>query len=188
LDDQPGELDGYGPITAAMARRIAADPTATWRRLLTDDHGHVQHASTKTYRPTAAITATVLARDVHCAYPGCRRKACYTDLDHTTAWRPGHLTTPGGLSALCRRHHRLRHTGRWRIRRDDTTGITTWTDRRGRQYRSRPPAKPTTTTTTGPIMAAPTPEPAPPGAVNNTQNDPRPTARTPDDRDQPPPF
>ena len=51
LDDQSCELDGYGPITAAMARRIAADPTATWRRLLTDDHGHVLHASTTGYRP-----------------------------------------------------------------------------------------------------------------------------------------
>ena len=37
LDDQPGELDGYGTITATMARHIATDPTATWRRLLTDD-------------------------------------------------------------------------------------------------------------------------------------------------------
>ena len=70
LDDHTCELDGYGAITAAMARRIAADPTATWRRLLTDDHGHVRHASTRTYRPTAAIIATVIARDQHCQFPG----------------------------------------------------------------------------------------------------------------------
>ncbi|HEY8827306.1 MAG TPA: DUF222 domain-containing protein, partial [Jatrophihabitantaceae bacterium] len=45
LDDQPGELAGYGPITAATARQVAAE--ATWRRLLTDpatggllDYGH----------------------------------------------------------------------------------------------------------------------------------------------------
>ncbi|RIQ34194.1 hypothetical protein DY240_03630, partial [Jiangella rhizosphaerae] len=31
-DDAPGDLDGYGPITATTARRIAAH--ATWRRLL----------------------------------------------------------------------------------------------------------------------------------------------------------
>jgi hypothetical protein len=35
-DEQPGELTGYGPITAAHARRIAADQSGTWRRLLTD--------------------------------------------------------------------------------------------------------------------------------------------------------
>ena len=37
-------------------------------------------------------------------------------------------------------------SGQWRVERDDTTGITTWTDRRGRRYQSRPPTRPTTTT------------------------------------------
>ena len=31
--DQPGELAGYGPITAEVGRRIAGD--AVWRRVLT---------------------------------------------------------------------------------------------------------------------------------------------------------
>jgi hypothetical protein len=31
LDEQPGDLDGYGPIPAELARRLAADPTGTWR-------------------------------------------------------------------------------------------------------------------------------------------------------------
>ena len=132
LDDHPCELDGYGAITAAMARRIAADPTATWRRLLTDDHGHVLHASTRAYRPTAAIIATVIARDQHCQFPGCRRPARYDDLDHVAAWREGDETTEANTTSLCRRHHRLKHSGRWRIDRDDTTGTTTWTNRAGR--------------------------------------------------------
>src|SRR5947209_5753839 len=37
LDQHPGEIEGYGPIPAALARAMAFDPTATWRRLLTDD-------------------------------------------------------------------------------------------------------------------------------------------------------
>ena len=149
LDDHACELDGYGAITAAMARRIAADPTATWRRLLTDDHGHVRHASTRAYRPTAAIIATVIARDQHCQFPGCRRPARYDDLDHVEAWRESDQTTEANTTSLCRRHHRLKHSGRWRIDRDDTTGVTTWTDRAGRsrQYGTRPPDLPTTTTT-----------------------------------------
>src|SRR6185503_12962815 len=36
LDDQPAQLTGYGPITAQTARRLAADESGTWRRLLTD--------------------------------------------------------------------------------------------------------------------------------------------------------
>jgi hypothetical protein len=34
LDEHPGELVGYGPIPAPLAREIAAE--GTWRRLLTD--------------------------------------------------------------------------------------------------------------------------------------------------------
>ena len=79
--------------------------------------------------------------------PGCRRKAQYDDLDHVEAWREGDQTTVENLLSLCRRHHRLKHSGRWRIDRDDATGVTVWTDRRGRTYRTRAPHRPTTTTT-----------------------------------------
>ena len=144
VDDQPAELDGYGPITAVMARRIATDPTATWRRILTDNHGQVLHASSKTYRPTADMIRTVIARDQHCTFPGCRRHARYNDLDHVKAWRSGDQTTAANLQSLCRRHHRLKHHGTWHVDRDDTTGVTTWTDTRGRIYRSRPPTATTT--------------------------------------------
>jgi hypothetical protein len=157
LDDQPGELDGYGPITAAMARRIAFDPTARWRRLLTDDHGLIQAVATKTYRPPLDVTRTVIARDVHCTFPGCRKKAVYTDIDHVRAYRKGDRTTQANLMSLCRRHHRLKHSGRWRVHRDDITGVTTWTDRRGRRYRSRPPTQPTTTADTNPPATVGTP-------------------------------
>ena len=149
LDDQPAELDGYGPITAVMARRIAADETATWRRILTDDHGQVLHASSKTYRPTADMIRTVIARDQHCTFPGCGRHAQYTDLDHVQAFREGDETTTANLQSLCRRHHRLKHHGTWHVDRDDTTGITNWTDRNHRSYRSRPPFRPTTSTAAG---------------------------------------
>ena len=144
LDDQPAELDGYGPITVVMARRIATDPTATWRRILTDDHGLVLHASSRTYRPTTDMISTVIARDQHCTFPGCRRHAQLNDLDHITAWRPGDETSPANLQSLCRRHHRLKHGEDWKVSRDDKSGATTWTDPRGRQHCSRPPTKPTT--------------------------------------------
>ena len=38
-DNQPAELDGYGPITSAVARRLATDSSGAWRRLVTDDTG-----------------------------------------------------------------------------------------------------------------------------------------------------
>ena len=159
LDDQPADLDGYGPITAAMARRIASDPTARWRRLLTDDDGVVRCAGVKTYEPPADMVRTVIARDAHCMFPGCRRKAQYDDLDHVDAWHDGDQTTVENLLSLCRRHHRLKHSGRWRIERDDITGVTTWTDRRGRQYRTRAPLRHHhhTTTPAAELVTDPTP-------------------------------
>lgn len=36
LDDEPGDLAGYGPIPAGLARDLAGDRTGTWRRVLTD--------------------------------------------------------------------------------------------------------------------------------------------------------
>ena len=53
LDDQPGELDGYGPITAAMARRIASDPTANGGGCSPTTTAWSCTPGSKTYRPPA---------------------------------------------------------------------------------------------------------------------------------------
>jgi hypothetical protein len=106
------------------------------------------------------MTRTVIARDVHCVFPGCRKKAAHGDLDHIKAFEPGDLTTQANLMSLCRRHHRLKHDGKWTVERDDKTGVTTWADRRGRRYQTRPPTRPTTTTAPiNPVNAPPAAEP-----------------------------
>jgi hypothetical protein len=57
-DEQPAELGGYGPITAEAARRIAADRSGTWRRILTDPTtGQVLDYGRRTYRPPAKHNA-----------------------------------------------------------------------------------------------------------------------------------
>ncbi|MGH8961570.1 MAG: hypothetical protein ACRDWT_10220, partial [Jatrophihabitantaceae bacterium] len=112
---QPAELDRYGPVPAAMGRRIAADPTASTRRWSVDQTGRLldqQPASATTepaatttpesatgplttgaggtstagYQPTARITRHVIVRDQFCVHPGCRRTATHCDLDHRTPW------------------------------------------------------------------------------------------------------
>ncbi|MEO6088650.1 MAG: DUF222 domain-containing protein [Umezawaea sp.] len=87
LDDQPGELAGYGPITADTARALAGD--ATWRRLLTDERGPLLEVGRRTYRPPAALRDFVQARDKTCVFPGCAVPAHRADLDHTTAFPAG---------------------------------------------------------------------------------------------------
>ena len=151
IDQEPGELAGYGPVTAQTARMLAAGEDAVWRRLLTEpETGLVVKTDPRTYRPTAEVRRHVSARDGHCNFPGCAMPAAKADLDHVVAFdhrRPerGGLTTVENLQALCRRHHLLKTHGDWSVRLSET-GVTTapatvttapvtvWTAPSGRQY------------------------------------------------------
>src|SRR3954453_24002376 len=69
LDDQPAQLTGYGPITAETARRLAAEQSGTWRRLLTDpDTGALLDISQDRYNPARRLRDYVSARDEVCAF------------------------------------------------------------------------------------------------------------------------
>lgn len=132
-DDQPGELAGYGPIPASMARRIADDPSGTWRRLVTDAAGHLLDAS-RTYRPPARLREHVIARDRTCRFPGCRRQARNCEIDHRRAWEHGGTTAEDNLHALCARHHHLKHEAAgWSVR-PSRGGDTEWRSPAGHSY------------------------------------------------------
>ena len=109
LDDQPGELAGYGPITAETARRIAAD--GTWRRLLTDPRtGRFDELSVDSYEPPQDLRDHVIGRDVTCRGFGCRTPAARCDLDHRVP-HPRGPTSAGNLDPRCRSHHQVKtHT------------------------------------------------------------------------------
>ena len=134
LDDEPGELEGCGPIPADMARRIAADPSGTWRRLLTDDAG-VLVDSSRTYRPPAALAEFVRARDRHCRFPGCSQPAIRSELDHQKPWEAGGLTVAANLECLCLRHHQLKHRAGWDVAGDPAETLV-WTSPTGHVYLS----------------------------------------------------
>jgi hypothetical protein len=109
LSDRPGELAGYGPVPAPVARRLASD--GRWRRLLTDEAGALVSIGTRSYRPSAVVQRQVTVRDGRCRFPGCSAAAIRCDLDHIVAFPEG-LTEPANLVSLCRRHHLLKHGGR----------------------------------------------------------------------------
>lgn len=137
-DDEPGWLDRYGPITADTARRIAHDPTGTWRRLVTDPAtGQLTDVGTRRYRPPPAIRRHVELRDGTCRFPYCTLPAAGCDLDHAIPYPEG-PTSVGNLQAVSRRHHRAKtHTG-WRVTFDPDTGEATWTSPLGRTRTTRP--------------------------------------------------
>lgn len=137
LDDAPGELAGYGPITAEAARALARD--GTWRRIVTDPlSGAVLDVGRTRYRPPADLDEHVRVRDRTCARPGCAAAADSCDLDHTEEYHRAHGTTSdGNLAPLCRRDHVAKTDGGFRLVQVEP-GVVEWTTPTGHRYRVRP--------------------------------------------------
>ncbi|WP_155855272.1 DUF222 domain-containing protein [Actinotalea ferrariae] len=82
LDDRPGELAGFGPISADVARRLAMD--GTWRRLLVDEpSGTVVDIGTTRYVPPPDMIELVRERNRTCVIPTCGMPARSCQTDHT---------------------------------------------------------------------------------------------------------
>lgn len=138
LDELPATLEGYGPIDAQTARRLAAGAPSFQRILTHPITGTLLDIDRSSYRVPADLKRWTELRDEHCTFPGCGRSAKRCDLDHRTAWEHGGPTSAANLAHLCRHHHRLKHEGRWKVARDPGGG-TTWTSSTGTTYSSDPP-------------------------------------------------
>lgn len=96
-DDQPADLDGYGPIPAAMGRRLANLPGAHQHRFAVDEHGRILDRdpalTSKQYQPPPRLARHVINRDRHCIHPGCQRKAWNCQLDHRVPWPDGQTSS-----------------------------------------------------------------------------------------------
>jgi hypothetical protein len=145
LDEQPGELAGYGPIPAAVARKLAGDPTSTWYRLVHDELGHLIDYGRSTYRPPQDLVDFVSARDESCRGPGCARSSRSCELDHVLDWAKGGTTSADNLGPECGRHHHLKHDCGWTLRRQ-SDGTYVWGSPIGRTYEKPPDELPKDTT------------------------------------------
>jgi hypothetical protein len=142
LNDRAGELAGYGPVIADIARKVATKATdAQWRYTVTDPAtGAIIDTGTTRRRPTSQQRRDVEARDRTCVFPGCRMPALASDLDHRIPWSESRRTATSDLAPLCRHCHRIRHRSNWAYRRLPD-GTPEWTTKTGRTYttRNRPP-------------------------------------------------
>lgn len=111
-DELPGDLAGYGPIPAAVARDLAAG--GTWRRILTDPStGRPLDYGTTRYRPPAHLAGLVITRDQTCQFPGCRVPAHRCDIVHAIPHDPENgtgSTSEINLGPKCRRHHQVKQS------------------------------------------------------------------------------
>jgi hypothetical protein len=183
---EPGHLDGWGPISAVHVRslrpvafrrvRVDADsgrPVQVDDRVVPlpdDDLDTLRLQLREQYLPTvvvdrvevqhdpsAALARLVDVRDRRCSGPGCG--STRTHRDHAEPWPTG-PTAAWNLQRLSARCHRAKHAG-WRVDRHDD-GSATWHSPLGRTYRrpsphSRPP---TVDLATASPPRRPPPEPA----------------------------
>jgi hypothetical protein len=133
LADYPGDLAGYAPVVADIARQIALRQVdGEWTWTVTHD-GEVMATGTTRYRPTAAQKRKARAEYPTCVHPGCRMPAYDCDLDHRHPFSQGGRTHNGNLAPLCRYHHMMRHHTPWEYERLPN-GDHRWTSALGHSY------------------------------------------------------
>ncbi len=116
LQNNPGELAGYGPLPAPLARTLAAD--GRWRRMIVEPQtGALIDLGHTSYQPSAELSRFVKTRDRTCVFPTCNRSAKHCELDHDRRYDPrrpdGGRTDRVNLHARCGNHHTLKHQARW---------------------------------------------------------------------------
>lgn len=132
------ELAGYGPITPATARALAAG--GIWSRIVTDPlSGAVLDVGTTRYRPTRAIAEHVIARDRTCVRPGCTHQASSCQLDHTYPYNHSHPeeggpTSVANLGPLCSRDHQVKTHAGFLLTQPEP-GVFEWRTPTGHYYR-----------------------------------------------------
>ncbi|MGF1616647.1 MAG: DUF222 domain-containing protein [Acidimicrobiia bacterium] len=133
LSDEPGELEGYGPVMAEIARKTARESVdGEWSFIVTDN-GRPVATGTLSRRPTAAQKRHLEAVYPTCVFPGCRQPSFQCDLDHRRPRSQGGPTHNDNLGPLCRHHHMMRHHAPWQLTRLPD-GDHQWTSPLGHTY------------------------------------------------------
>jgi hypothetical protein len=137
LSDTPGELNGYGPVIADVARQVAdRQHDGTWQWTVTDPNtGQPIATGTTRRRPTASQRRHVAAHNPTCIFPGCRMPATDCDLDHREPWSQGGPTAITNLAPLCRHDHTTKHKYGWN-HQPLPGGDYLWTSPLGHTYTS----------------------------------------------------
>ncbi len=87
------------------------------------------------YRPPRNLVHLIRVRQRTCSFPGCRRPARRTDLDHTLAYHAGGVTCECNLAPLCRRHHQAKQVPGWQLEQPEP-GVMVWHLPHGRAYQT----------------------------------------------------
>jgi len=135
--DEPAHLEGYGPIDAETARRLAGNAPGFTRLLTHPETGAVLSVGRDRYAVPAELRRALRLRDGTCRMVGCERRAASCDIDHTTDWQHGGVTGIDNLAHLCRSHHQLKHHTSWAMSQRGG-GVIDWISPTGRVHTTAP--------------------------------------------------
>ena len=133
----PARLEGYGPISDEVARRLASHAPSFVRLLTHPETATVLSVGRDRYAVPRDLKLWLRVRDETCRFPGCGRAAATADVDHTIDWQHDGATRHDNLAHLCEAHHRLKHQTAWRVNQAGG-GALEWRAPSGRRYRTEP--------------------------------------------------
>ncbi|WP_051973805.1 HNH endonuclease signature motif containing protein [Cryobacterium sp. MLB-32] len=146
--EEPGTLEGFGPIDPETARRIAGTASSFTRILIHPETGAVLSFGRTKYKVPTELRRWLQLRDGSCRAAGCNRRAQDCDIDHTIPWESGGETVFSNLANLCKRSHRVKHETGWAVEQG-ADGTLNWTSPAGKHYATHPATRirPTVPTT-----------------------------------------
>lgn len=112
-----GTRPGVGVLDSGQ--RVDAELVRSWLAgsrldVLLHDKGRPLWLGRDQRVATAGQRRALFERDRGCAFPGCGH-ARFVDAHHVRSWEQGGSTDVDNLVLLCRRHHRLLHSGEYSI-------------------------------------------------------------------------
>ncbi len=105
----PAWMEGVGPISIEVAKRLTAQASSFYRVLVDPMTNKPLDSAPDTYRITKAMKVMLSVRDEFCQFPGCTTAAVNCEVDHVQRFEIGGRSVYNNLQTLCRRHHLLKH-------------------------------------------------------------------------------
>jgi hypothetical protein len=103
-------------LSVAAVRRLACDADVI--PVVLGTAGEVLDVGRTCRLVTPALWRALVARDKHCAFPGCKKPPVMGHAHHIIHWADGGTTSLDNLVLLCGEHHRVIHATPWKVRLD----------------------------------------------------------------------
>ncbi|MDJ0316582.1 HNH endonuclease signature motif containing protein [Arthrobacter antibioticus] len=105
----PAWLEGAGPISMEVARRLTQGSKSLLRVLVDPVSNEPLDAAPQRYRISKAMRTMLAIRDEYCQFPGCLARASNCQIDHIKKFAHGGRSIFNNLETLCHHHHLLKH-------------------------------------------------------------------------------